>query len=127
MIISGSKQIRKPSIISQEEFDNLVNWTANYIEGYLKKGYRSFTTKDLFGYTAWDWSSRNLPIQSLYYKWREKIELESTHTLRDDVVSSRAFTNAGQAVGYVIKAACEKLPQKFKTHQEFRTTRYIVA
>lgn len=119
--------MRKPSIISQDEFDKLVDWTCNYISSYLNKGYRSFTAKDLFGYTIWDWSSNNLPIQSLYYKWREKIELETSGSLRDDVVSSRAFTNAGQAVGYVIKAACEKLPQKFKTRQEFRTTRYIVA
>ena len=127
MVLTGSKQLRKPSIISQEEFDNLVDWTCNYISNYLNKGYKSFTTKDLFGYTIWDWSSNNLPIQSLYYKWREKIELETSGSLREDVVSSRAFTNAGQAVGYVIKAACEKLPQKFKTQQEFRTTRYIVA
>lgn len=126
MLINASKQKRKPSIISQEEFDTLVDWTCDYIDNYLSKGYRSFTTKDLFGLTHWDWSSKNLPIQSLYYKWREKIELDTKGTIRDSVVSDRAFQNAGQAVGYVIKAACEKLPQKFKSITEFRTTRYIV-
>lgn len=126
MLLNASKQMRKPSIVSQEEFDALVNWTCGYINDYLSKGHRSFSTKDLFGLTHCDWSTRNLPIQSLYYKWREKIETESDGTMRDDVVSNRAFQNAGQAVGYVIKAACEKLPQKFKSVTEFRTTRYIV-
>jgi hypothetical protein len=126
MLLNASKQKRKPSIISQEEFDTLVDWTCDYIDNYLSKGHRSFTTKDLFGLTHWDWSSKHLPIQTLYYKWREKIELDSDKSIRESVISDRAFQNAGQAVGYIIKAACEKMPQKFKTKQEFRTTRYIV-
>ena len=125
MILNGSKTLRKPSIINDTEFQNLVTWTEAKIEEYLRKGYRSFTVKDLFGISHWDWSSNKYPIQILYYRWREKYELENPNLTQDEL-SYKAYDAAGIAVGYIIKQACFRSQRNFRITKEFRITRYSV-
>ena len=123
MILNGSKTLRKPSIINDIEFQNLVSWTEVKIEDYLRRGHRSFTVKDLFGISHWDWTSNKYPIQILYYRWREKYEIENPN-LSQDELSQKAYDAAGVAVGHIIKQACSRSQRKFKVTKEFRITRY---
>ena len=123
MILNGSKTLRKPSIIDDVEFQNLVTWTEAKIEEYLRKGHRSFTVKDLFGISHWDWITNKYPIQILYYRWREKYERENPN-LSQDELTEKAYDAAGVAVGHIIKHACFKSQRNFKVTKEFRITRY---
>lgn len=123
MILNGSKTLRKPSIINDVEFQNLVSWTEAKIEDYLRRGHRSFTVKDLFGISHWDWTTNKYPIQILYYRWREKYEVENPH-LSQDELSQKAYDAAGIAVGHIIKQACFRSQRKFRITKEFRITRY---
>lgn len=125
MILNGSKVLRKPSIINDTEFDNLVSWVGSKIEEYLSKGHRSFTAKDLFGISHWDWTSNKYPIQILFYRWREKYEVENPYLTQDEL-TRKAYDTAGIAVGHIIKQACEKSQRNFKIVKEFRITRYSV-
>lgn len=123
MILNGSKTLRKPSIIDDVEFQNLVRWVDAKIEDYLRRGHRSFTVKDLFGVSHWDWTSNKYPIQILYYRWREKYERENPN-LSQDELTAKAYDAAGIAVGHIIKQACFKSQRKFRVTKEFRITRY---
>lgn len=123
MILNGSKTLRKPSIIDDVEFQHLVTWTEAKIEEYLRKGHRSFTVKDLFGISHWDWTTNKYPIQILYYRWREKYERENPN-LSQDELTDKAYDAAGVAVGHIIKHACFKSQRNFKVTKEFRITRY---
>lgn len=125
MILNGSKLIRKPSIIDDTENGNLVSWVNSKIEEYLRKGYRSFTIKELFGTTHWDWTNKKYPIQIIYYRWHQKYELENPR-LSENEISAKAFDAAGVSVGYIIKQACTNSNRSFKVTHEFRTTRYSV-
>ena len=123
MILNGSQTLRKPSIINDTEFKNLVTWTESKIEEYLLKGHRSFTVKDLFGVSHWNWTINRYPIQILYYRWREKYEVENPYLTQDEL-TQKAYDAAGVSVGYIIKQACFKSRRKFKITKEFKLTRY---
>lgn len=123
MILNGSKTLRKPSIINDTEFQNLVSWTETKIEDYLKRGHRSFTIKDLFGTSHWNWTSNKYPIQILYYRWREKYEKENPN-LSQDELTIKAYDAAGVSVGHIIKHACFRSQRKFNIIKEFKITRY---
>ena len=125
MILNGSKTLRKPSIIDDVEFQNLVTWTEAKIEEYLRKGHRSFTVKDLFGISHCDWTTNKYPIQILYYRWREKYERENPN-LSQDELTEKAYDAAGIAVGHIIKHAWFKSQRNFKVTKEFRITRYTL-
>jgi hypothetical protein len=125
MLLNGSKIFRKPSIIDDTEFNNLVSWVLSMMESYVLRGHTSFTAKDLFGYTHYDWSSRKYPIQILFYRWREKYEKENPG-LSPDVLTAKAFDAAGVSLGYVMKKAADQSQRRFKTYQEFRLTRYVL-
>ena len=123
MILNGSKTLRKPSIIDDTEFQNLVSWTETKIEDYLKRGHRSFTIKDLFGTSHWNWTINKYPIQILYYRWREIYGLENPNLTQDEL-TQKACDAAGVSAGHIIKQACFRSQRKFKITKEFKITRY---
>lgn len=123
MILNGSKTLRKPSIINDNEFQNLVSWTETKIEDYLKRGHRSFTIKDLFGTSHWNWTINKYPIQILYYRWREIYGLENPNLTQDEL-TQKAYDAAGVSAGHIIKQACFRSQRKFKITKEFKITRY---
>ena len=125
MLLNGSETLRKPSIVNDTEFQNLVTWTEAKIEDYLEKGHRSFTVKDLFGISHWDWTFNKYPIQILYYRWREKYERENPN-LSQDELTVKAYDAAGISVGHIIKQACFRSQRNFRITKEFRITRYSV-
>lgn len=128
MLLNGSNTLRKPSVVDDSEVQGLVDFVKSSIKTYLAKGHRSFTAKDLFGYTHFDWRDHNYPIQILFDRWYQKVEQRDAakYNLSEAEICDAAFKNAGQAVGYIIKMAIVQLPEKFRCTTEFKTTRYTL-
>lgn len=127
MLLNGSKTFRKPSVVEDSELPGLVDFVKSSIKSFLSSGHRSFTAKDLFGYTHFDWREHNYPIQVIYDRWYQKVEQRDVkYNLSESQLCDAAFKNAGQAVGYIIKMAVDQLPEKFRCTTEFKTTRYTL-
>jgi len=120
------RKLATPRIIDAQTVASLKVWISGEIQKYLSQGHKSFTIKDLFGGSYWNWSQKNMPIQILYYEWYKKYEKDYPGE-DHDTLSKWAYDAAGQSVGLLINQCCfEDQSHVYDKVNEFQITRYIV-
>lgn len=119
-----SRKTGTPTVINQQEVNNLKSWIKDKVDDYLSKGHLSFTCKDLFGGYNWNWSNKKFPISILYYRWYQRYEQKYPEKpVRD--IQFMAYDAAGQSVGLLLKQVCEESNSyEFDYIEEFCSVRY---
>lgn len=113
-----------PKIITPQDVTRLEKWIETRVDKWLSSNHLSFTCRDLFGHSNWNWNINKFPIQLLYDNWYQEYETRFPN-LTPDEIKYRSFNAAASSVGLLLKRVCHNTKKyTFEMIEEFKAIRY---